>query len=84
MLATWLMVCSSGVMLWLAHAGYASVAAMTWWALVATGGLVVMAALCLAVLRGQSPLARGLALLGPVAAGLCMLAAIGWLRAWPG
>ncbi len=46
--------------------------------------LVVMAALCLAVLRGQSPLARGLALLAPVAAGLCMLAAIGWLRAWPG
>ena len=45
MLAVWLMVCSSGVMLWLAHAGYASVAAMTWWALVATGGLVVMAAL---------------------------------------
>ncbi|MGE6210795.1 hypothetical protein [Comamonas aquatica] len=31
MLAVWLMVCSSGVMLWLAHAGYASVAAMTWW-----------------------------------------------------
>ncbi|MFV3464724.1 hypothetical protein ACNJFH_21460, partial [Mycobacterium tuberculosis] len=46
--------------------------------------LVVMAALCLAVLRGQSPLARGLALLAPVAAGLCMLAAIGWLRSWPG
>lgn len=45
MLAVWLMACSSGVMLWLAHAGYASVAAITWWALVATGGLVVMAAL---------------------------------------
>lgn len=45
MLAVWLMACSSGVLLWLAHAGYASVAAITWWALVATGGLVVMAAL---------------------------------------
>ncbi|WP_295566822.1 amino acid transporter [uncultured Stenotrophomonas sp.] len=46
--------------------------------------LLVMAALCLAVLRGQSPVAGARAVLALVAAALCLLAAVARVLAWPG
>ncbi|MCH3703283.1 hypothetical protein LZB55_08400, partial [Campylobacter lari] len=53
--------------------------------------LLVMAALCLAVLRRQDDAVRGKAgrdlmmpILAALAAALCLLAALERLRAWPG
>jgi len=46
--------------------------------------LLVMAALCLAVLRVQASSSRVLPVLAPVAAALCMLAAVERMRVWPG
>jgi len=53
--------------------------------------LVVMAALCLAVLRRRDDTRQGAAgcglmmsMLAPLAAALCVLAALERLRAWPG
>ncbi len=46
--------------------------------------LLVMAALCLAVLHVQVPPSRVLPVLAPMAAVLCLLAAVERMRAWPG
>ena len=46
--------------------------------------LLVMAALCLTVLRVQAPPSRVLLVLAPVAAALCVLAAVERMRVWPG
>jgi hypothetical protein len=46
--------------------------------------LLVMAALCVAVLRAQVPLPRAVQVLAPLAAALCLLAAVERMRAWPG
>lgn len=46
--------------------------------------LLVMAALCLAVLRVQVPPSPVLPVLAPVAAALCVLAAVERMRVWPG
>ncbi|WP_422347842.1 amino acid transporter [Stenotrophomonas sp. DR009] len=46
--------------------------------------LLVMAALCLAVLRVQASSSRVLPVLAPVAAALCVLAAVERMRVWPG
>ena len=53
--------------------------------------LLVMAALCLAVLRRRNDMRQGatgrelvLPMLAPLAAALCVLAALERLRAWPG
>ncbi len=46
--------------------------------------LLVMAALCVAVLRAQVPLPRAVPVLAPLAAALCLLAAVERMRAWPG
>lgn len=46
--------------------------------------LLVMAALCLTVLRVQAPPSRVLPVLAPAAAALCVLAAVGRMRVWPG
>ena len=46
--------------------------------------LLVMAALCLTVLRVQAPPSRVLLVLAPVAAALCVWAAVERMRVWPG
>ncbi|MBH1866651.1 amino acid transporter [Stenotrophomonas maltophilia] len=46
--------------------------------------LLVMGAVCLAVLRGQVPRPRALPVLAPVAIALCLLAAVERMRVWPG
>lgn len=46
--------------------------------------LLVMGAVCVAVLRGRAPRSRALPVLAPVAIALCLLAAVERMRVWPG
>ncbi|HBP04282.1 MAG TPA: amino acid transporter, partial [Stenotrophomonas sp.] len=46
--------------------------------------LLVMAALCLAVLRVRAPMPGAAMVLAPLAAALCVLAAVERAGAWPG
>ncbi|HDS1533609.1 TPA: amino acid transporter [Stenotrophomonas maltophilia] len=46
--------------------------------------LLMMGAVCLAVLRGGAPRSRALPVLAPVAIALCLLAAVERMRVWPG
>ncbi|MGS7836209.1 amino acid transporter [Stenotrophomonas maltophilia] len=46
--------------------------------------LLMMGAVCLAVLHGGAPRSRALPVLAPVAIALCLLAAVERMRVWPG